>query len=848
MRRRMTGLATHWIILTAAFASAMSPLHAAPPKKPVETKPTFIFSGHGGSVTDLAFSADSTKLASSSVDMTVRLWDVAKGRPLRTIVTEQSKRVVAKGKAVTGADWVKALKAYDDHTRAAFDSLPQRFRPRGGFTQLHIAWRPQTPHFAERDTQERASGYRGQAMSVAFAADGAEFSVLCPSFFYRVHGTSCPVYNLELAVYDAASGKRSRNLDVWTPNSPNPDARLVGPRNQNFLLLVNDGDRLFCTVLREAHGPDGQSFRWYTNRNQGVDLTPGSARNRYLGPEQLVPEQKRDPAADAAAKKDAAKKDGAKEDAQAAPKMDPSDDDPPAEEPAPPFHPRDSEAPLPGDPPPMETPDDPRMDEPAEQPAKEEVKPENAPQGEAAPKQKDAGAAIKGPLGGGMANVGGDAAGGINKMPVDFDGQGGVAGAGKMIDADICRTVVYLDGGKYVAAGNVLGDIKIWDRQGQLVLMLQGHASGVRSIAAFPESAVNPPVAEPSEEKPAVDVPANENKKEEAPAAEKPAEDQKANSDPAADAAKESDDKPNDAADEEPAEKEIEVDEDKVDEEKPDEDNNAKDGKNGDQSEKEKVIKPGDVDPKAASSPILLASVDGKGTIRLWSRDGKVIRRWTSYVAAQPEGEDRTPSSQAEKLAFSPDGKSLAASTTSGAAAIWDSATGKDIRRIEAHSDLGFGVAWAPIAYSPCGNYLATAGTEGTVKVWDTKTGYRVLILRGHTDDIWGLAISPDGKLLASAGRDTTIRLWNLPEAIAAWKTDPHPEWDLIGIARGWKTEKGEVIYGEAVGLERNILAVKELDSFGGNGRTRTRRIALAALSQADRDFIDRRLTMATEP
>jgi WD40 repeat protein len=873
MRHRMTGLATHWMILALTFAVATPQLHAAPPKKPAETKPTSILNGHAGSVTDVAFSADSTKLVSSGVDMTVRLWDVVKGKPLKTIVTEQSKRVVAKGKAVTAADWVKALKAYDADMRASMESLPQRYRPRGGITQLHIAWQPQTPQFAARDSQERASGYRGQALSVAFAADGAELSALLPSFFSRGYNSSSPVYNMELAVYDAASGKRSRNLDVWTPNSPNPDSQLFNPRNNAFLLLVNDGDRVTCTVLREAEGRNGGASRWYTHKQQGGELTPGNVRNRYLGLERLVPEQKR-AAVPKAAAPNAVPDAAAKDDAQAAPEADPPEVDPPQDEPVAPEHPRDSEAPLPGDPAPGETPEEPSADEPA----KEAAKPDAAAKEQPTPMPKVPGPAVKGPLGGGMANVGGDAAGGINKMPVDFEGQGGVAGAGKMIDADICRTVVYLDGGKYVAAGNVLGDIKIWDRQGQLVLMLKGHAAGVRSIAAFPENTVNPPVAEPAadepvaeepaEEKPAEEKPAADEKKAEEPAAEKPAEkEEPADADRDADAAKESDQKPDegmaeeakeddatkedavkddagmdDAAKEDAAAKEEYADEDKDGEAK-----DEKDEKDDDQPEKKKVIKPGEVDPAAASSPVLLASVDGKGTIRLWSREGKVIRRWTSYVAARPDGEDLTPSSQAEKLAFSPDGKSLAASTTNGAAAIWDTATGKESRMIEAHGDLGFGVAWAPIAYSPCGQYLATAGTEGTVKVWDPKTGYRVLILRGHTDDIWGLAISPDGKFLASAGRDATIRLWNLPEAIAAWKIDPHPEWDLIGIDRQWKTEKGEVIYGEIVGVDKNMLTVTERGFFG-QGRGRTRRIMLAALSQADRDYVNRRMGMETEP
>jgi hypothetical protein len=47
--------------------------------------------------------------------------------------------------------------------------------------------------------------------------------------------------------------------------------------------------------------------------------------------------------------------------------------------------------------------------------------------------------------------------------------------------------------------------------------------------------------------------------------------------------------------------------------------------------------------------------------------------------------------------------------------------------------------------------------------------------------------------------------------------------------------------------VDKNMLTVTERGFFG-QGRGRTRRIMLAALSEADRDYVNRRMGMETEP
>jgi WD40 repeat protein len=107
-------------------------------------------------------------------------------------------------------------------------------------------------------------------------------------------------------------------------------------------------------------------------------------------------------------------------------------------------------------------------------------------------------------------------------------------------------------------------------------------------------------------------------------------------------------------------------------------------------------------------------------------------------------------------LAFSPDGRRLAAGYFDRLIDVWDTTTGKPLGRLEGHTGVLQG-----LAFSPDGGRLASNSQDRSVRIWDVSTGQEVLHLRGHTDWCQGLAFSADGRLLASASKDGTIRLWD---------------------------------------------------------------------------------------
>lgn len=154
----------------------------------------------------------------------------------------------------------------------------------------------------------------------------------------------------------------------------------------------------------------------------------------------------------------------------------------------------------------------------------------------------------------------------------------------------------------------------------------------------------------------------------------------------------------------------------------------------------------------------ILAAGGDDGTIELWD----IIRR---QLIGQPlTGLQRGPTFVVvggaphgitfTRVAFSPDGKFLAAGSVDHAIGLWD------VTRRQAHAGNS---AIQSAASSPDGTVLAFGNWDGTIRLWNA-LATRPLgpPLSGHQDPVRALAFSPEGKTLASSSDDGSIRLWDV--------------------------------------------------------------------------------------
>jgi WD40 repeat protein/tRNA A-37 threonylcarbamoyl transferase component Bud32 len=136
-------------------------------------------------------------------------------------------------------------------------------------------------------------------------------------------------------------------------------------------------------------------------------------------------------------------------------------------------------------------------------------------------------------------------------------------------------------------------------------------------------------------------------------------------------------------------------------------------------------------------------------------RDGKV-KVWDAVAAGKGLVPLEGHQGPVQALAFNHDGTRLASAGQDGTVRVWDVASGGKAL-VLANSGNTFGVA-----FSPDGKQIASGGTDNTVKVWDaTAGGAPLAVLKGHTQAVMGVAFSPDGKRIASASLDRTVRLWD---------------------------------------------------------------------------------------
>ncbi|NUS12402.1 MAG: protein kinase [Streptomyces sp.] len=176
-------------------------------------------------------------------------------------------------------------------------------------------------------------------------------------------------------------------------------------------------------------------------------------------------------------------------------------------------------------------------------------------------------------------------------------------------------------------------------------------------------------------------------------------------------------------------------------------------------------------EPHSASQPTgftLRTSLPVPGGVRALalSSDGRVlagagqgVRLWDTATGEQRRemaGWHGKRLSAMSAVAFSPDGRLLAATRTDKLVRLWNTHTGEPERELKHGGPL---TTLSTVAFSPDGRLLASGGS-GPVRLWDLRSGAVLRALRGGSDDVNHLVFSPNGKTLAGVS-DGHIFAWD---------------------------------------------------------------------------------------
>ena len=195
-------------------------------------------------------------------------------------------------------------------------------------------------------------------------------------------------------------------------------------------------------------------------------------------------------------------------------------------------------------------------------------------------------------------------------------------------------------------------------------------------------------------------------------------------------------------------------------------------------------------------------------------------------------------------LAFRSNDELISASED-GTVRLWNVTEEREIRRYRAGLDQV-----TSIALSPDEQQVVLGVTDGTLRLWEIDSGLLRRIFRGHEDVVLSVDFSSDGEQIASGSDDHTVRLWDVSSGTLVetfvgheervWSVAMHPDRDIIasgswdGTVRLWNhvpaTEAADEDEGSNLPLatyDRPVLSV----AYSPNAR-----LLAVGLANSERD------------
>ena len=204
---------------------------------------------------------------------------------------------------------------------------------------------------------------------------------------------------------------------------------------------------------------------------------------------------------------------------------------------------------------------------------------------------------------------------------------------------------------------------------------------------------------------------------------------------------------------------------------------------------------------------------DSAITALAYSPDGKQLAAgyWDGTLCvnymddSKPAYSERLHSENITSIEYSKDGKRLA--TGSGD----DSLIIRDSKQFEVQTKIELGNEYDVLclSWSPDGKRIATGDGENELRVWNTEDGDELLFLDGHEETVTSVAYSQDGKILYSGSWDNNVVCWDAetgePVHAFEFKEEGKIDPDILHISL---SPNGKLL---AVNLEPNVVQIIDL-------------------------------------